>query len=168
MTNAPRQSDDIAALEAEQRALQDLRLRIATLETARLANGMGGYGNGNGRNRPSFFTNMGGWGGMLFAMFVQTAGVVWWASSVTKDVNDLRVTTGKLAQLHELIQTQVQQNSERLARTEVRQENIIKILDRTVQRIWREPGLPSGRVNPDDDEETPSSPPSLHHERNKP
>ena len=75
---------------------------------------------------------------ILFAIFLQTSGAIWWASAVNTRVGELsdsqRVQNETIAKLTAL----VEMNGERLTRVEAVQENVVKVLDQLSQRALRE------------------------------
>ena len=67
---------------------------------------------------------------VMFAIFVQTAGAIWWASAVTSQISYLREdAAARDAVISEMVKT-VQNNSEHLAKIQAVQEIVVKVLDR--------------------------------------
>ena len=70
---------------------------------------------------------------IMFAIFVQTAGAIWWASAVNSQIGYLREdAAARDAVIAEMIKN-VQHNSERLTKIQTVQETVVKVLDRLTE-----------------------------------
>jgi hypothetical protein len=68
--------------------------------------------------------------GLLFAVFVQTAGIVWWASTMSTTVDQLERAVTVMQETHAVLVKQVQENQDKLTRIQVIQEHVVKTLER--------------------------------------
>jgi hypothetical protein len=79
--------------------------------------------------REGFFDRHGSLG-VMFAIFLQTLGIVWWASSLTEQVSTLHDLSVERDKVISQMADNIRLNSDRLTRVQSVQENVVKILDR--------------------------------------
>lgn len=86
---------------------------------------------------------------IVLAIFVQTAGAIWWASGLSADVRNLQAGANQRDAAMAQVVRLVNDNAERLTRVQTVQETVVKILDAHVLQLqqWqreRERGGGSG------------------------
>lgn len=67
---------------------------------------------------------------IVFAIFVQTAGAIWWAAGLSAQVDQLKQGAMQRETAISNMARVVQDNAERLTRVQAVQEQVVKILDR--------------------------------------
>jgi hypothetical protein len=67
---------------------------------------------------------------IVFAIFIQTMGAIWWAAGLSAQVDALRDGAAQRDQIINAMSRTIQENAERLSRVQAVQENVVKILDR--------------------------------------
>lgn len=110
---------ELAALKARLAALEVELIRARQLSVDEIRTKTGPF---------SFFDRHGIMG-LLFAVFVQTAGIIWWASSLTNKVGDLKYTVERQQATQDMMARTIQDNADRLTRVQTVQENVVKLLD---------------------------------------
>lgn len=124
----------------ERLSIIELRARLAKMEVELLAARRLNVDEINTKNGPLTFADRHGMVGVFLAVFVQTAGVIWWASTITGQVHDIQRTIESQQQTQHLMSQTLQVNAERLTRVQTVQENVIKLLDRYEEERIRTQG----------------------------
>lgn len=133
--NPPSHSDqtreaEIELLKARLSALEVELIRARQLRVDEIRTSSG----------PFSFIDRHGMIGLLFGIFVQTAGVIWWASTITNQVHAIQKTVESQQQVLDGNAQVLRENADRLTRVQTVQENVVKILDAMTGRY-----LPSER-----------------------
>jgi hypothetical protein len=71
---------------------------------------------------------------ILVAIFLQTCGAIWWAATISSQVENLKILgVQRDTEIQKLTEI-VEQNAERLTKVQTIQENVVKILDQLSHR----------------------------------
>ena len=123
------------ATEAESLAV--LQAKIEQLEAKSVVTDQLNVTRYSGPTQP--FVDRHGMIALAFAVLLQTAGIVWWASKMDSNITVLQEESAKRDDALALLMKTVEENAERLTRVQTVQENVVKILDR-VQELLNERG----------------------------